>query len=109
MAPRKVKPCTCGGFFEASGAFVHSESCDRTEFKVMDEKTGLFSTGGYAPSFNEKGKTWRTIGQVRSHLKLYARGHARFGDRPKKIPASWVVVEFELRQVGRRPASDVVG
>lgn len=30
MAARSQrKPCSCGGFFEATGAFVHAETCER--------------------------------------------------------------------------------
>ena len=36
-----------------------------TIYKVRDIKTGLFSTGGYSPSWNKRGKTCKTLGYVK--------------------------------------------
>lgn len=40
-------------------------------YKIMDKDTGLFSTGGMDPKWTTKGKTWNSIGHVKSHFKLF--------------------------------------
>lgn len=79
-----------------------------TEFKIVDRKTGLYSTGGYHPAWVSGGKSWQTLGQVRAHLKLYCRGQYR-GER-KAVPKTWEVVELEVvsRLVSSSPAADLV-
>jgi hypothetical protein len=56
-------------------------------YKVRDKQTGLFSTGGCYPKFTKKGKTWKALNHVRTHLTLYRTCH--------KVPASWEIVEYE--------------
>lgn len=79
-------------------------------FKIMDEDTGLFSSGGYYPSFSKTGKDWTSMGQVLSHLKLYRRGHPydhkdaeRAGKKFKApvIPKSWIIIEYQFVQCSR--------
>jgi len=36
----------------------------------IKRQDGLFSTGGYTPRWNKKGKTWNTLGALNSHLGL---------------------------------------
>lgn len=62
-------------------------------FAILDTKTGLFSTGGYEPQWTKQGKVWNSIGSLKNHLQLYARGLC--GKR-RDIPASWEVVTFEV-------------
>ncbi|CAB4131425.1 hypothetical protein UFOVP276_194 [uncultured Caudovirales phage] len=38
---------------------------------------GLFSTGGCEPRFTKAGKTWRSIGHVKTHLKQFYIGYPR--------------------------------
>ncbi len=50
----------------------------RTEvvfYKIRDTKSGLFSSGGCAPHFSKKGKTWRRLQDVRAHISQL-RGYA---------------------------------
>lgn len=78
-------------------------------FKILDTKTGLFSTGGYAPGWTREGKSYKTLPQVKTALKLYERGSAywplnakqkeieeRKQEARRTIPTSWRVVEFRL-------------
>jgi len=60
-------------------------------FVVRDTKTGLYSTGGYVPSWVglEKAKTYASPQAVASQLKLYAREQT-------KIPSTWEVLELEV-------------
>lgn len=41
-----------------------SEIC----YKIKRRSDGLFSNGGSCPKFTKKGKIWRTMGHLRSHL-----------------------------------------
>lgn len=71
-------------------------------FKVKDTKTGLYSTGGYHPSWTKQGKSWESLGSVTSHLRLYARGYSwsrkRGQNVQNQIPDTWVVVEIEVQE-----------
>ena len=74
---------------------------------IRDAQTGLFSTGGYTPSWVPamEAKRWEKMGQVVAHLKLYERG--QYPSKAQKIPETWEVVEFELTldQTGSTPAA----
>ena len=50
-----------------------------TIFKIRHIGTGLFSTGGTEPRWTKRGKTWATLGYVKSHLSLIddCRGYYR--------------------------------
>lgn len=90
-------------------------------FKILDTQTGLYSTGGYTPSWTDEGKTYRTKAQVSSALKLYERGSTSWPvkatrkaieqaqkDARRKVPDFWVVIEFELKPVKRTRATSLV-
>ena len=74
------------------------------KFKLFDTKTGLYSHGGYVPVWSERGKSWDSRKSITSHLKTYRT-------LGKKIPESWVVVEFRvtLNEMRRVPVKDLVG
>jgi hypothetical protein len=56
-------------------------------FKIRDNSTGLFSTGGHRPRWTKKGKNWTNIGHVKNHINnLYTA----------KNVDNWVVIEYEL-------------
>ena len=38
-------------------------------YKVRNKVTGKFSTGGISPSFTNKGKSWSSIGPLKTHLR----------------------------------------
>lgn len=91
-------------------------------FKIQDKKTGLYSSGGYYPSWTATGKTYQTRAQVKSALQTYARGEPARGcqfktqkardeeakKRRKKIPSNWVVVELAVTICGQFPATDLL-
>jgi hypothetical protein len=71
-------------------------------FKIRDTKTGLFSTGGYCPSWTKTGKAWTSKQQIDAHLKLYCRG--QYPGEAKKIPATWEIVELRMVEVSTTKA-----
>lgn len=40
-------------------------------YKIRHKETGLFSVGGGTPSWTKLGKTWSSLGTLRSHIALY--------------------------------------
>jgi hypothetical protein len=70
-------------------------------FKIRKKSTGEFSTGGMTPSFvKDKGKVWKTMGHVSSHLNLVNR---------RQILTSYAdceIVEFEMIEVSSRDLND---
>ncbi len=83
-------------------------------FKILNTRTGLYSSGGYYPSWSQQGKLYRTLTQALAALALYCRGQpiqgrlefrtakARASEaerRKKRVPASWTIVEFELKPI----------
>jgi hypothetical protein len=75
-----------------------------TEYKIRDRSTKLFSTGGCMPSWTAKGKSWKTLEQLRAHLKLYKRG--QYAGETKQIPATWEIVEYQLVETKKGSAVD---
>ncbi len=76
-------------------------------YKIQDTATKLYSTGGYDPKWTRDGKSWKTMGQLKSSLKLYMRGpHA--GGEARMIPATWTVVELKLVTVKRTRVRDIL-
>lgn len=43
-------------------------------YKIRRKSDGLYSKGGSSPTFSKNGKTWNTIGQLKSHLTLVKDG-----------------------------------
>lgn len=68
-------------------------------FKIIDTNTGLFSDGGVHPTFSKKGKTWKTIGALKSHLVMVRDG-LKYNKKNIKTPLNWTVVElrYELAE-----------
>lgn len=72
-------------------------------FKLRDKKTGLFSSGGMKPTFNEIGKIWNQESHVKLHLScmvwntnppIWSRG-----TKPKPTPYEGMdleIIPFEL-------------
>lgn len=61
-----------------------------TVFRIRQDKTGLFSSGGTRPSFSKKGKIWKERGHLSNHL-------AQFNDR-NDVYKDCTVVEYEIRE-----------
>lgn len=51
-------------------------------YKIKRRSDDLFSTGGSFPRFTKKGKIWRTLGHLRSHLNSVGvrRGYQVYDD-----------------------------
>ena len=61
-------------------------------YKIIDNKTGLFSAGGYNPSFTKNGKHWSAPHFATSSLMSVLTSIDT---------SSWEVVEYELVEVSR--------
>ena len=80
-----------------------------TVYRVRQKSTGLYSVGGLRFKFQEKGKTWPSIGAVKNHFALierYAQVH-RLGVVPsitveaREYLASVEIVPFIVGEVER--------
>jgi hypothetical protein len=40
-------------------------------YKIRSKETGMFSTGSMNPSWAKRGKEWRQVNHLRSHLSQY--------------------------------------
>lgn len=58
-------------------------------YKIRNNKTGLFSTGGRNPGWNQKGKTWKTM--PGSHLAQQKQNSSCYS----QIWRSGEIVEYE--------------
>lgn len=63
-------------------------------FKIRNRQTGLFSTGGSSPRWEENGKLWKKKGFVTNHL-ANAIGY----DRAKGFYGNAEVVEYDYDPV----------
>lgn len=75
-------------------------------YKIRDNVTGKFSSGGQHPYWVTKGKEWRDMGHVKAHLTLY-KDFLACG-RKSHPAGGWVdiytdadIVEFELIETAR--------
>jgi hypothetical protein len=81
-------------------------------YKIRHKKSGLYSKGGMdvvyghtgtGSCWNKSGKTWDTLGKIRSHITLVRdamsriKNHASFDD--------WEIVTFEVNEL---PPQDVI-
>jgi hypothetical protein len=64
---------------------------DVFEYQIQ-RSDGLFSTGGYCPSFSKRGKIWRGLGPLKLHLGNLKRYYPAACDRYKDC----VVVKYVL-------------
>jgi hypothetical protein len=67
----------------------------KTVYRIRDNVTGKFSTGGTTPTWDKKGKVWSTIAHVNSHLALVSNSYYR----AFLYPESACVVEYEVTEV----------
>lgn len=51
-----------------------------TYFMIQDRNTGLFSSGGTDPTWVVKGKTWKKINHVKSHVTQFVGRKTSFYD-----------------------------
>ena len=84
-------------------------------YKLRQKSTGLFSSGGSYPQFNQKGKTWTTLSALSGHLgyfgkEIYGRRPASFSSRGTITYDDLEIVVLEVREneVENMPASEYV-
>ena len=69
-------------------------------YKIRSTATGLYSVGGYTPKFNKKGKVWKELSHLHSHLaQLDANGRAMYKRNAVEI------VTFEIQEVQKASVS----
>ena len=61
-------------------------------YKIRDLSTGLYSSGGIIPTWDGKGKVWKSIGILKSHLTLVTKYPETLGSNPNL----WEVVELNV-------------
>ncbi len=66
-----------------------------TVYKIRDKDTGLYSTGGYQPKWNSRGKTWNNLGAAKNHINNWCGGS--YG-KIKLAPDSWEIVEIVIKE-----------
>jgi len=81
--------------------------CDGTvekRFKIRHVPTGEFSTGGMMPRKSSKGKIWKALGHILTHLDVFINGR-----RPEWYK-DCVVEEYELtiKKVSEKPLSEMM-
>lgn len=59
---------------------------------TLGPNAGLFSKGGYSPTYSKKGKVWMTLGYLKQHLCIGAM------DKYKKDGAKIVVTEVHVTE-----------
>lgn len=52
-------------------------------YKIRRKSDGLFSSGGERPTFGNKGKLWKTLGHLHSHL---VQIHSNIYDNAEIVP-----------------------
>lgn len=70
-------------------------------FKIKNQQ-GLFSTGGIFPEWSKRGKVWKTLGNLKSHLTLIAN------ERNYKIYNGCNIVEFEMIEKSITPVDKII-
>jgi len=72
-------------------------------YKIRDRNTGLYSKGGFPPSWSKTGKTWTNMSGLMNHLgQLRKKNNQTFRMGPNVleefvVPESWELVEIEVR------------
>jgi hypothetical protein len=69
-------------------------------YKIRDNETGLYSTGGYYFKFHKVGKTWTTLGHVKQHISMISDYY--FGSDM----GEWEIVEYDLTEVRHWPVAE---
>jgi hypothetical protein len=75
-------------------------------YKIVNTKTGLFSSGSTCPSWDESGKVWRKRAHVVSHLATIMRENFRDLRPEDALPGSWKVVEYDIIETGSMSAAE---
>ena len=63
-------------------------------YKIRNKNTGLFHKGGIYELWSKDGKTWTTLGKLRSMLTMNTPSKHRTG----KDMSEWEIVEYEVTE-----------
>ena len=71
-------------------------------YKIRNKVTGLWSKGGSYPRWGNPGKTWLTIGQLRTHItSVINSGYSvNFSE--------WEVISYQVTELDSKPIHEVV-
>lgn len=72
-----------------------------TFYKIRNKRTGLFSKGGNTPLWNKTGKTWQTLGLLRSHITLAL-------EYPHNKLNEWEVIPLEVVEQAPLPLDQIL-
>ena len=72
-------------------------------YKIQNRVTGLYSKGTSYNQWNEKGKTFDTIGKLRSYITRCIND-----DYMSKFLGDFQVIELEVRQVAVKELHEIV-
>ena len=72
-------------------------------YKIRNKITGLYSKGTSYNQWEAKGKTFDTIGKLRSYIT-----RCRKDDYMSKFIGDFEIVEFEVMQVAVKEVSDII-
>lgn len=64
-------------------------------YKIRDKDNGLYSTGGTSPRWTKHGKTWNSIGSVKTHINNWS---SAYSSNRGEAPQGWEIVEFVLHE-----------
>jgi len=73
-------------------------------FKIRDMVTGLYKLGTTELKWSSKGKTWMSLGALKTHL-THISNHKSSGTL--NGIALWEIIEYELVEADKYPASAV--
>jgi len=68
-------------------------------YKVFDKDKQEYWYGTSELKYDRIGKTFITLTEVLDRLELLRAGSSWSGHDPQPIPSSWVIIEYELKEV----------
>jgi hypothetical protein len=69
-------------------------------YKVRDKATGLYHKGGVYSVWSKTGKTWTTLGKLRSMLTMNINNGTSMSD--------WEIIEYEVVEKTVKSVNDVI-
>jgi len=74
-------------------------------YKIIDRETGLFSSGGSGSNpWTKTGKSWSTIGHIKSHLNMHDKNSKHYPYRNACI----IEVEINYDDCYKYPVDDIM-
>jgi hypothetical protein len=74
-------------------------------YKIRNRKTGLFHKGGVYEVWSKEGKTWTTLGKLRSMLTMNSPDDAGYGG---KDMTDWEIIEYEVTEKAIKMPHEVI-